>query len=404
MSNINYKYHIFTGYLLAPIRILLIFSITFFTFTTIGLFELFSKNVKEKSIYYLINKFYVPLILYLLGITITIQGKENMNDKPKIIVGNHIHIYDSYILTSVYDKLNSFLTFDKFNIFPLSFIFRATDTILCNKSKKMGTIDKIKNHIKNKKSIIIFPDACNIIPKDKNIADFKNGAFIPLEPIQPILIRYIPSSCNNFNLKNESLLNHLVKSVIDGQIDVRVKILPVEEYNEDLKNHENYKEKIYNLMSNELTTLPKQYPPRLEIKNCSNEYTMNYLLYISFSLGLINYYFGIYNEGIKHFILFITGYFGNFYQTSNTKLTNNISICYILYDTFINNELEFNDYNIQRLYLCLTIIYGMIFYTYKIKYEILFEEKNSIISLIPGYICSLYINIFYLCNVIYLKF
>lgn len=403
MESINYQYHIYTGYLLAPLRLISFLTISIITFLLLFIIDYLPEKFKKQSIYYVVNKFYINCIIYICGLKINIDGKENITDNPVIIIGNHIHLYDPIIVTHIYDKFLSYLTYEKYNIFPISCAFKASDTILCNINKKNGTIEKIKEHLKNKKQLVIFPDRCDIIKENKLIAPFKNGAFIPKEPIQPLVIRYVPSSNLNLNWSEESLLKHLFKSILDGQIEIHVKVLPIQYYKEEYKSFENYRDNIYNLMCKELQTLPKQYPPRLSIGDISSKYTMKYLLFIPYTLAIFNYILGIYSESIKHLFLFISGYFNNFYPTKNTNLMNKATILYLIYDTFYCNELNIYDYNIQRLYLYLIIIYGIIFYTHKIKYEILFEEKNCILPLIPGYITSLFINIFYLFKIMYDK-
>ena len=366
------------------------------TLLLLFIIDFFPDNLKKKFIYLLVNKLFLNFIIYILGLKINIEGLNNIIKKPLIIISNNIHLYDPIIITYIYDNYISFITLEKYNFFPISIAIKISKTILCGRDKNNRTVEKIKNHLKNKNQLIIFPDRCDIIENNRVIAPFKNGAFIPKEAIQPIVIRYIPTSCLNLNWGEEGLLSHLFKTILDGELNIYVKILPIQYYKEEYKSFEKYRDNIYNLMSKELQTLPNQYPPRLTIENRSSKYTMKYLLYIPFSLSIFNYIFSFYLESIKHLFLFITGYFSNFYPTKNTHLMNKATISYFIYETFYCNTL-----NIYNLYLYLIIIYGIIFYTYKIKYEILFEEKNSILPLIPGYITSLYINIFYIFKIMY---
>ena len=278
--NINYNLHKYIGYVLAPIRLILLILLYVIYILLLPLLKFIKqKNINEFTTYW--NN----TVIFILGLSINIEGKENISNKTKIIISNHIHTYDTHIMLNIFNKVLSYIANEDYYIFPFKYLFDYTKCILCNKYKKSGVVGKIIEHVKHN-DLVIYPDACNEIPIDCNIALFKNGAFIPKKPIQPIVIRYVPSSNNKLNYKNDITFGqHLLYSLIDGHLEIFVKILPLEEYKEEYNGFEDYKDVIYKKMSDELDKLPNQYPPRLINKECSNNITMLFVL-LSFLLCL----------------------------------------------------------------------------------------------------------------------
>lgn len=349
MNQINFEYHKYVGYLLAPIRLILFIGLYLLMFIGIPTINLFSRKYSDK---------YGLLMNYLstksIGLNIKIEGKENISNKRKIIVANHIHIFDYQIIIYIFNNILSFVATATYNIYPFRYLLEYSKCIIVDVKKKNGTVNKIKEHIKNN-DLVIFPDACNIIPINYNISPFKRGAFIPKEPIQPVLIRYVPSSNTKVNINNNSFINHLMYSLADGHMDIYVKILPLEEYKEEYKSYEKYQEIIYNKMSAELRLLPNQYPPRIMNQESSSRYGMIKLLNFPFTLGLINTFLGNYYEASHQLLLFIVGYFCHFYYTNNTYLIDELTVIttnYLLTEYEIYNEF---DYFIRNLYFILLL-------------------------------------------------
>lgn len=255
------NYHKITTYLLFPLKSI----IGFLTILSVGVFiwidQLMNTNYSEK-----ITIYGVDFFSYIINLKINIIKDINyinlqtLNEEGKgyILVYNHIHIYDHLCTINLQNKLMSYVMNEGYNIFPLTLISKVGKFILCNQHKEKGSVKKIINHVKNNKIVSIAPDACNIIPDGKLIAPFKNGAFIPKEKIIPVVIRYVPSRINNINWDNDhNILSILVSGLIDGHICVYMKVLKEENWDENYKSHEDYRDVVYDKMVEGLKTLPE---------------------------------------------------------------------------------------------------------------------------------------------------
>ena len=330
MDSINYQFHVFAGYILLPVRLLTLVTSTLLTIGSISLLD----SIGCKSIGKSILLQYVNFSTKLFGLTIHREGLEHLTDKPCIVVGNHINIYDQYIMTNIQNKIPAFVANNKFNIFPMKVIFKYTNIITCNPEKKGNVVEKMKQRIKEGGQITIYADGCNPIPDGKLISPFRNGAFVPKAPIQPIVIRYVPSSNTNMNWyhtdssKDNTLFSLLKSYLQDGDMHVYVKVLPLQHYKDSYKSHEDYRDDIYDLMTKELSTLPEQ-KPSLIVNKSSTEMTMKCLNYL-FLLGLVTFSIGNSSFASRFFINYISGYFCHFYPTKNTILLDMISISYVI--------------------------------------------------------------------------
>ena len=163
MESINQSYSIYAGYVLAPLRFM------GFAMSTIGLacslsfLDRVSWKRKESIQQYLCKR-YVSTIQTILGIDIQVIGKENINSDPKIIVGNHIHIYDAIVLSCIYDQFPAFITVEDYNFWPMRPLISYSNTLLCSRTSKNGTVEKIKQYVSEGNQLFMFPDACEIIP------------------------------------------------------------------------------------------------------------------------------------------------------------------------------------------------------------------------------------------------
>ena len=402
MNSINYLYHTYVGYLLFPLRLVTFVSSTLLTISLINLIDLFGYN--QLSYKLLTN--YGIYTTKLFGLTIHSEGQNHLTDKPCIIVGNHINLYDHYVMNYVMNKLPSFIGSDKFNIFPISTMIKTSDSILCNPEKKGNVVEKIKERIKEGGQITIYPDGCNPIPEGKLISPFRSGAFVPKVPILPIVIRYVPSSNTNMNWYTDTISNtpfSILKSYLqDGDIHVYVKILPLQEYKDSYKSHEDYRDDIYELMTNELSKLPDQ-TPDLIIGEPSTEYTMNYLLKIPLTLALISHCIGYHYSATPHYLLFISTYFCHMYPTQNTILFDRLVVPYTIYAGLIANLfLDIPDWyisydhSIRCMYMIIMCITGILFWrsTLGTKYT----EKEHIMKVwIPACSIPIYDILVYIC-------
>lgn len=387
MISINYNIHKFAGYIIFPIRVIFSTCLTLVTFGSLTILDHigFKKMGDNLVLRYTYN------IIKLFGISIHIKGLENITDKPCIIVGNHINIYDHFVMTYIQNKLPAFISSDKFNIFPISYLITYFRNIHCNPEKKGNVVEKIRERIKEGGQITIYPDGCNIIPDKKLIAPFRNGAFVPKEPILPIVIRYVSSSNENMNWCTNTISNSpfsiLTSYLLDGDINVYVKVLPLQHYKDSYKSHEDYRDYIYELMTTELSKLPEQ-KPTLIVGRPSTEITMNYLIYLLY-LSLFTYCIGNISFCCMYLFHFISSYFCHFYPTKNTQLLDMLIVSYnITRNTFISIQ---NNYDLYiRIFIFLFLLSRYPIYL-QYKNEIPFPEMRHIKNTwIPSYTLCLY--------------
>jgi len=309
----NYEYHRLIGKLLFPLRFILLINFYLIIIISIYTLGIFSKYYTNKFLVFM-NK----LCIYISGINLHIEGRENLSNKKKIIISNHINIFDIHLIINIFNKILPFIASNYLYIYPLNKLFDYSDSVIINKHKNTGGIDKIKKHFNNKNELVIFPDACNIIPNNLNISSFKNGAFVHKLPIQPIIIRYVPSSNKNVNINNNSLIINLCKFLMDGHIDVFIKILPLEEYKDHYKD--DYKNLIYKKMSDGLKLLPNQYPPGIIFIKKNYSVISKIFLYFYFTIGILNYISSNYYKSSSYLLFFISNYFNYKYNTNNTQI------------------------------------------------------------------------------------
>lgn len=314
MESVNYQYHKLAGYLLFPLRvILLIISLIGFILGNVLLDKL---NLNTKQRFTRLCLMYSKICLRIFGIRIYVEGSEYITNDPCIIVGNHINVCDHFVMTDVQQKVPAFIVNKNFNIYPISLLFHYIKSIFCDKTNKTGVVQKMKEYVQLGNQITIYPDACNVIPEGQMISPFKSGAFVPKLPIQPIVIRYVSSSNTNMNWNDNTIGSIIASYLLDGDTRCYVKVLPVQYYKDNYKSHEEYRDDIHLLMTDELKTLPEQ-RVSLEIREPSSEYTMNALLVI-FCVGLLSQLMGHLIMSSEYFLQFIVGYLCHFYPTQNT--------------------------------------------------------------------------------------
>jgi len=388
MDNVNYQYHKFAGYVLFPLRLVSFIMSTLLTISLIFILDCLGCNKLGSK---LVLK-YTLLESQILGLTINTDGIENITDKPCIVISNHINICDHFVTNIISEKINTYIVSKRFDVKPFNKLFNFMKCIY-TENKKGYVVEKMKQRIKEGGQVFIYPDGCNSIPDKKLIAPFKNGAFVPKAPIQPIVIRYVPSSNTNMNWyyedssKDNTLFSLLKSYLLDGDIQVYVKVLPVQYYKECYKSHEDYRDEIYSLMTKELSLLPEQ-KPNLHLQEPSTEYIMQYLIYLLYLSGFC-YIIGNYHFACNVFMNFIAGYFCHFYPTKNTCLVDSLSVSYTITSTTFTSIQNQYDLYIRCIYLLFIITRGYRWLHYKdIKP---FDEKKHVWNTwMPGYIFVLY--------------
>lgn len=131
---------------------------------------------------------------YLLGFNKTIvKDYRKFKHDAEILVFQHNSYYDLYALTQFFGAKNMTGIFDStmLEVPIINVILKNLGVIVIDKKQKNNSqklIDYINNS-NNKKYIAIAPAGGKGSIEDK-IGSFKTGAFIPMKPVTPVLIRY----------------------------------------------------------------------------------------------------------------------------------------------------------------------------------------------------------------------
>lgn len=159
-------------------------------------------------------------VLNLMNSKIIAQGMKNIDEKnPRVYIANHTTYLDflvifyllkcGFLASSVIG--DTWVGQQAINIVPLLIIERGKDT---------NTVDKMKEYIKEKGSICIFPEG--MITHPDTIIQFRTGAFYTGYPIYPVVIRYDP-------IIYDTDMNKLINKISSQpNITIYVDILPVE--------------------------------------------------------------------------------------------------------------------------------------------------------------------------------
>ena len=226
----------------------------------LAFFYLLILVITPKKYVYLISQFFIKLLLHVCRLSnITIVNKELFDnycktDKPFLIVSNHISLFDGIVLTAIFGNVCFLADINGLSIPGTKFINKKLGSVIINKKNK-GNSHKIKEYVINNKNdniLVIFPDGMDPIEPNKNIANFKSGAFKDGLDILPIIIKYKDYKINPtfYWYKGENPIHGFSKMILDGNCNIHVKILNLEKKIKD-ETIDDYKERIYNLMSNE---------------------------------------------------------------------------------------------------------------------------------------------------------
>ncbi len=138
---------------------------------------------------------------------------EEFKKKPNgLAVFTHATCYDHFIVQHTFDEVFSAIALKSTAIFPYNKLMEKKGCILFEKGS--NTVELIKQKVKDRKSgdmlLGIAPAGGYSNPDDQNkLADFKMGAFLPMTPILPVLIKTDPYI--NWK-KGQSILNFFFES------------------------------------------------------------------------------------------------------------------------------------------------------------------------------------------------
>ena len=159
------------------------------------------------------------VVLNLLNncnINIIVKNKHKIIPDKKIIIANHCNIIDSMMIYHVFRcgflsstaLKETWMGKKIYDIFPIVSIKRNTS---------INTIEKIKNYIKDKGDICIFPEG--LITHPKTLIRFRTGAFNLGYPVQPVVVSFDPYIHDN------DAANFIMKLYSLDKITVTMKIL-----------------------------------------------------------------------------------------------------------------------------------------------------------------------------------
>jgi len=218
--------------------------------------------ITPKNYVYILSQFFIKLLLYVCRLSkITIINKELFDyycksNKPVLIVSNHISLWDGIILSGVFGKIKYLAAKNADKVFIGTKV--CLEKLGCIIVEEGGTVETIKKNVKKRKAndniLVIFPDAMDQIPSNKNIAPFKTGAFATGIDILPILIKYKDHTVDPtfYWYKKENPFHGWIKLLLNDNFKTTVKVLPLIK---TIDNVEEFKDKVYNIMSSNLAKL-----------------------------------------------------------------------------------------------------------------------------------------------------
>ena len=241
--------------ILLSLRLPFILLILLFTFV-------YTNSSLKRRVF--IDNFIGKSLCFLFGIIIKVENYKKESKFPKIIVCNHLSVFDDLILPGVLPcKFGFVFNHMAANTFPFSGGFKKYGGVVLNKRlnfRDKNNSDKlveITNYLnlndpKNEGRLCIFPEGRHT--NGKYMIDFRRGAFIHDMDIQPILIttdnifldeKDVYNGIPEYGMKPISnsndfyyLLMYLFRLLINPYIIVTVKFLPEfkkEDYDIDLK-------------------------------------------------------------------------------------------------------------------------------------------------------------------------
>jgi len=218
--------------------------------------------ITPKNYANILSNFFIKLILYVCNLTkINIINKDIFDkyynsNKPFIVVSNHTSLCDGLMLNNAFCRLRYLAAKNADRmIFGAKYIFYKLDCIIV---KESGTVRTIQENVKYRKAndniLVIFPDAMEQIPNGKNIAPFKTGAFATGIDVLPILIKYKDYTIDPtfYWYKKENPFHAWIKILLNSKFSTTIKVLPLIK---SMDNAEDFKNKVYKIMSDNLAKL-----------------------------------------------------------------------------------------------------------------------------------------------------
>lgn len=189
-------------------------------------------------------------ILDTLNIKINVINKEKlMNNQKCVIISNHTSYLDPFIIYHALkcgfiasNVINDYWYLKNvFKVMPVLIIKRGgaalnrqmqpsikqseIDKMIINRarltrSKDNGTVLKMKEFIRKRCNLCIFPEG--VLTHPDTLIQFRTGAFKTGYPVQPIIIKYKP------NMMHDNAMTYLSNLINQDKIDVTIKVLDME--------------------------------------------------------------------------------------------------------------------------------------------------------------------------------
>ena len=360
--------HKLLGYLLLPFRLLMIIPV--FILVIIFIY-LHSFGILPKKIAFSFMRFFASMTISIFGLNVNIKKDEEYEkykalskDDKFTIIYNHVTPVDSFILNKILDEYISFVSFDTHSeSFPLSCISKFLDVITVCRTKQTNGTERIQKFINTSENrLCIAPDQCRHFEEDEYIAPFKTGAFANKNDVLPLVIRYVPSykyddvNWNSPKNTNISLLTHLKKLLVDGNIDVHIKFLDLQKYDEKkFKNTQEYAEDVREKMKRELKILPKQNSSKFNSIKPTNENCVYFITCVALMITMVSISFSDFETGFCMISIAFSGFLYHSFPTNNTLLFDRMLVYYS-----VIKLITYNNSYIINLIKCGAVFYSSI--------------------------------------------
>ena len=256
------------------------------------------------------------LFLYTLNVSGNTK-EENLKkylefkNKPNgVVVFTHSTCFDHFILFREFKESLAALVKRKAAVFPFNILMEHSNCILFDKGS--NTAQLIQDIIKNRKSgdpvVGLAPSAANSNDKDQNkLEEFKMGAFLPMTPVLPVLIKIHPYE----NWKNEMTFMEYVYIITTYKEKIYYTVKVLDEVTpKEGETPEQLRDRVKLYMEEEMVKIDVLHENK---ELMENEYKGNMMLFLSSHLFLISslacFYEKKYVIGFFMLLVYITSIF-----------------------------------------------------------------------------------------------
>ena len=176
-----------------------------------------------------------------------------------LIVCNHRSLLDPFILAALSDGHISYLFNSEMPSmvpFMINILNIYTNSLVVNKKNNVKSINEhVKKRNKGDPLLCIFADSLGKIEENKNIAEFKTGAFVNKFKILPIIIKYKNNKIDNtFDTKCTNPVEKFLELFFGENGDIIMDIMNIVECKKEWSINQ-YKDYVYDLMNKKYSIL-----------------------------------------------------------------------------------------------------------------------------------------------------